>query len=128
MLIDFKLLLKIDSGSVSVQDRHNCVNTVISTDSRQQTLEFKSSVPNQLTFKITNFVHDAGVVELQSLSLGGLTLDNSILQQICVFYPEDSDQSMITTRWWKNGVVVIDFFAGDWIQYHLLYRNKINVR
>ena len=123
MLIDFKLLLKVDAGSVSIQDRHNCVNAVISAGNDQQMLEFKSFVPNQLTFKITNFLQDFGAVELKSLTLGGLTLDNTILQQICVFYPKDSDQNMITTRWWKDGILSLIFLLE--IGSSIIYCTKI---
>lgn len=127
MLIDFNLTLNFASTNGSacalLKSRQQSIATITPSNSDIE-LNFKLSVPDQLTFVLSELGQQASVV-LKKFSLGGLELPQSILDQICIFVPVSSNQSLITPEWWEDGKVTIDFFAGDWVQYHLLYGNKI---
>lgn len=129
MRIDFILVLEFASNNndafILLKTRQETITTILPSKNDIE-LNFKASVPEQLTFMLSNLGPNASVV-LKKCSLGGLELPKSILDQICNFVPASTNKSIITTNWWENGKVTIDFFAGDWIQYHLLYGNKITV-
>lgn len=128
MRIDFMLELDFDSrdtnACILLASRQEHIATI--TPGKNIKLDFEFSVPNQLTFVLTNLGPQASVV-LKKCSLGGLELSQNILYQICNFVPVSTNEPLVTTKWWEDGKVTIDFFAGDWIQYHLLYGNKITV-
>ena len=126
---DLKLILECVTPSAGLQitlyDRTGILATVSDISQIETELSFKVSVPGQLTFVIEN--SNSNPVTLKKCSLGGLELATSILNQICNFTPSGASEPIVTTNWWQDGKVVIDFFAGDWVQYHLLYGNKIFV-
>jgi len=128
MHINLKLVIECASPvadlQITIQDRNNTLATVSSIVQPEIELDFKFLVPNQLTFVLTNL---RSSVVLKKCVLGGLELTPAILSQICNFTPAGASDSIVTTDWWQDGKVVIDFFAGDWVQYHLLYGNKIVV-
>lgn len=128
MLIDFVLELDFDSqvrdACILLANRQEHIATI--SPGKNIKLDFKFSVPDQLTFTLTNLGPQASVI-LKKCSLGGLELSQNILDQICNFVPASTNEPLVTTKWWEDGKVTIDFFAGDWIQYHLLYGNKITV-
>lgn len=80
-------------------------------------------MPNQLTIAIDN-VLSGYIVKVLEMKIGPIKLSNSILSQIFSFY-DQQDNQVTTYVWRSNGKAVVDLFSEDWIQYHLLYRNKI---
>lgn len=126
---DLKLILEYVTPSaelqITIHDRTSILATVGDISQLETELTFKILVPNQLTFVIEN--SNSNPVTLKKCSLGGLEIPTSILNQICNFTPLGEADPIVTTNWWQDGKVVIDFFAGDWVQYHLLYGNKIIV-
>lgn len=85
----------------------------------------KIQLPAQLKIVISGCEPNQSV-ECNKLVLGGLLLSNSILNQVCQFTADsDCKTPTVTTRYYSDGIISIDFFAADWIQYHLLYGNKI---
>ena len=129
MKVDFKLVLEFVSDThnacILLSDRQESIATIYPSK-KDIELCFKFSVPNQLTFVLNNLGPQT-MVALKQCWLGGLELPQSILNQICSFAPASTNESLITTQWWEDGKVKIDFFAEDWVQYHLLYGNKITV-
>jgi len=128
MLSDLKLVLGFDYTprdlEIILYDRHGELARVVAQDLIESTINLKFSIPNQITFVISNLQSGPNLVKLKKCSLGGLELTQSILDQICMFTPL-GDEPIVTTNWWKDGKVIIDFFANNWVQYHLLYGNKI---
>jgi hypothetical protein len=129
MNIDLALVLEFshpsDNTQVILEDRYGQITkTILSNDSRVE-LNFKFSVPNQLRFILKNINSEGSSVTLKSLILGGLPLPQHIIEQICCFTPINSTHSSVLPCWYQEGEITVDFFAGDWVQYHLLYGNKI---
>ena len=128
MLTDIKLILEFDHVSknmcVTIHDRDRLVAEISEIDNSVVELNFKFSIPNQLLFHVKQLGSEAASVSLKKITLGGLDLTPKILDQICNYTPVNLDKSIVTTTW-QQGKVNIDFFAADWIQYHLLYGNKI---
>ena len=110
---------------LSIYDRNCHLGTV--SDCRERIMVFTSNLefPNQLRIELSSSNATPKSAKLLSLDLGGLFLPKNILDQICQFCPTGSDHPMITTEWHSEGTVIIDFFANNWIEYHLLYGNKI---
>lgn len=129
MHTNLKLVLACATPSaglqITIHDRNNILATVNNISQTESEVNFKFSVPNQLIFVISNSSSIPTTCILKKCSLGGHEFPPSMLNQICNFTPSNSTDSIVTTNWWQNGKAVIDFFAGDWVQYHLLYNNKI---
>ncbi|WP_353480122.1 hypothetical protein [Haliscomenobacter sp.] len=129
MHTNFKLILECvtppEELQITIHDRTSILATVSNISQIETELNFKVLVPNQLTFVIEH--SGSNPVILKKCSLGGLEIVTSMLNQICNFTPLGASDPIVTTNWWQDGKVVIDFFAGDWVQYHLLYGNKIIV-
>lgn len=116
MLTSLKLHLE-GTADVKICDR-----TGLLTDfqcRQQAVIQEKIELPNRLTFNINTH----GSLELKELWLGNIKLPQWILYQICTFTNIDNTDK-ITTFWNSPGTVSIDFFAPDFIQYHLIYGNK----
>ena len=109
---------------ITIHDRNQLVAEISEINNSVVGLNFKFSVPNQLLFNINQLGSKSSSVSLKKITLGGLDLTPKILDQICIYTPVNLDKSIVTTKW-QQGKVSIDFFAEDWIQYHLLYSNKI---
>jgi hypothetical protein len=128
MPTDIKLILEFSHVStnmcVTLQDREQLIAEISKVDDLVVELNFKFSIPNQLLFHIKQLGSEAASVALKKITLGGLDLTPNILDQICNYTPVNLDKSIVTTMW-QQGKANIDFFAADWIQYHLLYGNKI---
>jgi hypothetical protein len=107
-----------------MSDRNGLITEIVSPSDPLVELNFKLSIPNQLFFDLKKFNSDLLSVTLKKIILGGLELTPTILGQICNYTPLNLNKSIITTTW-QEGKVNIDFFAEDWVQYHLLYGNKI---
>lgn len=91
----------------------------------QSKISFYTTFPNQLSFTIQNRLPDHWA-EVEEMWVGSLKLPKSIITQI--FLCTDQDNNTKITSYWKNNcVITVDLFAGDWVQYHLLYGNKILV-
>ena len=129
MHIDLGLVLEFshpgDHTQVILEDRYGQLAKIVSSDGLQVKINSKFSLPNQLRFILKNIDSQSASVTLKSLILGGLPLPQHIIEQICCFSPTDSMHSIFSHCWTQDGKVIIDFFAGDWVQYHLLYGNKI---
>lgn len=112
--------------SLSLKDRHHTlINRVFFDDSIQQSVMFDLAFPNTLLIKVENKPDNGASIYLAKMSLSGLSLTDNILDQICQYRALGSDHIMITRSWHRTGTIKIDFFASNWIQYHLLYGNKI---
>jgi len=128
MPTDLRLILEFshvsDNMCVTLQDRDQLIAEISKINNSVVELNFKFSIPNQLLFHIKQLGSEAASVSLKKITLGGLDLAPNILDQICNYTPANLDKFIVTTTW-QQGKVNIDFFAADWIQYHLLYGNKI---
>lgn len=110
---------------ISIRDRQNIIADNIAFDTSQApSVSFDLEFPNRLFFDLS--IPQGSVVKLNQIVLSGLELNVCILDQICNFQPTNSDTITVTRTWDQSGTVFIDFFAQDWVQYHLLYGNKIN--
>ena len=128
MNINLTLVLEFshpgDHTQVILEDRYSQLAEIVSSDDSQVVLNFKFSLPNQLRFILKNINSKGSSVTLKSITLGGLPLPQYIIEQICYFTPTGQEGNYLYC-WPQEGEVTIDFFAGDWLQYHLLYGNKI---
>jgi len=86
---------------------------------------FELKFPNTFYIDIVNSGPESMSINIKNLSLSGLKLTDAILDQICWFTPVNHKESKITRNITTSGTVYIDFFSADWIQYHLIYGNKI---
>jgi hypothetical protein len=112
--------------AITLKDRNNTIiNTITFEDDTKKSTTFDLSFPNTLKIKLTNAADGNFSVHLESVKLSGLYLTDQILDQICHVHFLDSDTTLVSRTWNQSGVISIDFFAADWIQYHLLYGNKI---
>jgi hypothetical protein len=130
MNIDLKLLLEFENFPtgmyIAIHDRNSEMARIDSLHEYKNEILLKISLPNQVKIMLVTTGEKSCSIKLDSLVLGGLRLPKNILDQICRFTPSNSDSEFIVTNWWSEGVVYIDFFAADWVQYHLLYGNKID--
>ena len=112
--------------SLLLSDRFgSLVNNLTFVDHTENSVTFDILFPNTLYIEIKNTSQTHHTIHLKDMTLAGLPLPDQILDQICIYRASDSDSDMVTRYWCRNGIVKIDFFASDWIQYHLLYGNKI---
>lgn len=129
MHIDLALVLEFshpsDNTQVILEDRYGQLAEIVSSNDPQVKINSKFSLPNQLRFILKNIDSQSACVTLKSLILGGLPLPQHIIEQICCFTPINSTRSIVLPCWHQEGEIIVDFFASDWIQYHLLYGNKI---
>jgi hypothetical protein len=95
-------------------------------DNTQKSTTFDLAFPNTLVIELKNNTDENFVVHLKSVKLSGLHLSTHIVNQICQFRAFGSTHKIVSPTWHQSGIILIDFFAQDWIQYHLLYGNKIN--
>lgn len=110
---------------ILIRDRQNIIVDNIAFDTIQaQSVSFDLEFPNRLFFDLS--IPQGSVVKLNRFVLSGLEMNVRILDQICNFQPTNSDTITVTRTWDQSGTAFIDFFAQDWVQYHLLYGNKIN--
>lgn len=115
-----------DGIKINLKDRHGFLIDLHNSIQPRVELNFKVLLPNKLIFTLENPYPTTRFVNLKKCCLGGLELPPSIMNQICSFTRYQNNQNSITTHWDSDGEVIIDFFAADWVQYHLLYNNKIN--
>jgi len=131
MLSDIKLQLEFvtwpETMSLMIRDRDQILVPCHRPDESLRTFDFNISFPNQISFVLENNAASPRPVRLISLILGGLALPKHILDQICRYQNHDTGQEIITTDWITSGTVVIDFFTSNWIEYHLIYGNRIGV-
>jgi len=113
--------------SVVVRDRSNTIVSLQPFTEQIKVLDFNIVFPNSLFIDIYNDQPQPMLIELTGLKLSGLSLPIRILDQICQFKSRPQENHVITRKWHSEGLVQIDFFAPDWIQYHLLYQNKIEL-
>jgi hypothetical protein len=127
------LILKLTSNlvdekiSLAVRDRSNTIINLQTFTENTKLLCFDMAFPNTLFIDIYNDQSQPISIELSELKLSGLDLPIDILDQICHFTPQSSESNIVTRKWHSQGLVQIDFFAADWVQYHLLYGNKIQL-
>jgi hypothetical protein len=116
----------VSGTTLCLNDRFGSLNNNLSfAEHTEATTTFDILFPNTLCIEIKNSDHNECVIHLKSMSLSGLALPENILDQICHYRPLDSDVATVTRHWHQIGAVTIDFFAANWVQYHLLYGNKI---
>lgn len=104
---------------------HTILQTVSFDVSGIQCATMDIPFPNTVLIKIANHQGHDFDIQLESLTLSGLALPNHILDQICFFCANNGTNSTVVRSWHRAGTVTIDFFALNWIEYHLLYGNKI---
>ena len=129
MLTNIKLLLEIgsDSTRIIVSDRHkNVLQTTYypwtSNNVQEVLIENKIELPNTLTLAIDNPI--GTFIKLKDLWLGGIKLPENLLYQISNFTDTKSN-STYTAYWTTSGTATINFHSNDFIQYHLMYGNKL---
>ena len=129
MLTNLKILFEFshvdECSCIQLSDKNGPLLDINQTSSSESLYNFKIAFPNKLTFTITNPSKHTRWVKIKNIYLGGLVLNEHIINQICIFVTSDG-QSQVTPCWYNNGIATIDLFAADWIQYHLLYANRIN--
>ena len=129
MLTDLRLKFVFESQvngiAIGINDRHNQLAKITNNQDSTVDVTVKFILPNCITFTVSNIPPGYNSVELQSCSLGGLELGKDILNKICHYTPSDTGTEIVSTRWWTDGKAKIDFYAQDWVQYHLLHGNKI---
>lgn len=86
--------------------------------------ECKLAFPEKLHIAIDMLPSQTSKIHLAAMKVGTIWLSDAVLSQICRYQPINQP-ALITRDWFTSGSVIIDFFAGDWVQYHLLYGNKI---
>lgn len=106
-----------------VSDRDGPLDQDVKLDGKHIIIKCKILLPNNANIKISGL--DNPPLQLESCRLGGLLMSKAMIDQICIFYPDNGDR-IVTPNWWTNGNVNIDFFSPDWVQYHLLYGNRID--
>lgn len=126
---ELKLLLEFqsidDPMHVILNDQYGTLADIKNITTNQIQIITKITFPNTLSFQLHNHTNN-NFVTLKQLWIGGIELQKNILDQICLFQPTNQNKTTITTNWHNNGIVNIEFFAPDFIQYHLIYNNKIN--
>ena len=111
---------------MSIRDRTSVVlDKIIFSDNTQKSTTISIPFPNTLYIDIEN-TQDDTFVQIESMFLSGLAIPKHIIDQIFYFTKLESSDTTVITSWVGNGVVKIDFFAADYVQYHLLYGNKIS--
>lgn len=129
--VDLVMELSTDVATKSIEilvnDRYHLLENTVATTPLTK-LDIKIKFPN--TLKIYLNIPDTLVrpIRLEKLSLGGLALAENVLDQICQYTPAGSNDVLVTRDWHKSGSISIDFFAADWVQYHLLYGNKFSFK
>ena len=114
--------------NISIHDRHQLIKDVSIFGTTLFDFDFKLKFPNELKICLGGPNTYNTPVRLEKLSLGGLALSETVLDQICQYTQTGSEQMLFLRNWPSNGSVKIDFFASDWVQYHLLYRNKFDFK
>lgn len=126
MLTNIQLVLDIPTSAIDIglSDRHGQLNyKKLVQDNNEVKFNFGINFPNQLIFSI-NGVLPGQCVQVKEMWVGTLKLPESIVCQIFSFV-DHSGSEMIVHRWPSNGTATVNLFAEDWVQYHLLYGNKI---
>ena len=128
MLTDLELTLEFAQVNTPIHlciaDRHKIFYEIKEIETSQVDVKHKIQMPNQLTFNISN-LGPGQYIKLKHMALGGLALPFSIIEQICINIDTDGNRRVMPI-WYTNGLVKIDLFASDFVQYHLLYNNKID--
>jgi hypothetical protein len=109
----------------SIRDRTHILIEPTPFDTICQSCCFDLEFPNTLYIDIVNNTGDATLIKIKNITLSGLRLTDEILNQICNFKESATETTTVTRNITGTGEVSIDLFAEDWIQYHLLYGNKI---
>jgi len=110
----------------SIRDKHQTfVENVTFNNCNQQTISLDIKFPNTLFVDIVIDDNIPSFIYLEKLTLAGLALSDHVMEQICIFSSESSNETKVSRTWNQSGTVLFEFFALDWIQYHLLYKNKI---
>lgn len=126
--IDLKLCLEFNSVEdpmhVILGDQSSTLADIKNINTKIIEIDTKITFPNTLTFQLSNHSSNA-FVKLQQLWVGGIRLQQNIIDQICLFQPENQNTTIVTNNWYHNGTIKIEFFTPDFIQYHLIYNNKI---
>ena len=128
MLTDLELTLEFAQVGQPIQlciaDRHKIFYELTKIETTQVQIKQKIQMPNQLTVTIRD-MSPGQHIKLTQMALGGLGLPFSIIEQICISVDTDNNERVMPI-WYANGLVKIDLFASDFVQYHLLYNNKID--
>jgi len=131
MLTNFKICVECshNDGSISLEisDRNAVLHTVNNICQTQTEIDFQVTFPNRLTIKIDTGVHGDRWVKVYKVKIGTLEVPKHIYCQIFNFCSLNG-ATLITDFWHNSGVVTVDLFAKNWVQYHLLYGNKISSR
>jgi hypothetical protein len=121
MVTNIKLKFGFGNGLVkfTINDHYKTV-AIVSGSNESIMIKEKIEIPNTLEFNISHC--ENSYLKILQIWLGGVEIPGWFLNQICNFYV-DNDKS-ITTYWNKPGLVKLEFFSPDFIQYHLIYGNK----
>ena len=129
MLTDLFFVFSCSNVSQNLEISLSDSNGLISSAQQQSgeiILSGKISLPNCLTLTLNDLgEHPSKAIRLDSMKLGSLAVPVSTIDQMCRFQPMHGNSEMVTRHWWCDGCVVIDLFAKDWVQFHLIYGHKI---
>ena len=127
LIVELTAESEFENISLSIRDRSDTLVDRKMFERKTESFTFEISFPNVLYINIHDNRANMPMVELSRLNLIGLDLPNRLLDQVCHFKPQGSDNEIITRKFHSAGLAWIDFFAADSIQYHLLYGNKIQL-
>jgi hypothetical protein len=127
MLTNIQLLLKMSHPGVKVEilTKAGKITEAVSGQDLTTKVKFKIDFPNRVEFLINNLADPGQWIEVQEIWIGSLKLPKSITCQIFELV-DNNNNTHISEHWNRNGTVTVNLFAEDWVQYHLLYSNKIS--
>lgn len=82
--------------------------------------------PGQLHMKISNLSGQSGSCTLSAVCIGGLNIPSNKLATLC-YTVDETGTGVWMPQAYTDATITLDFFAKDWIQYHLLIGNKIEL-
>ena len=111
--------------SVQVRDRQNILQPLLTVTDPRFEIPIKVVFPSRISIGLTS-LHDKASTRLHFLRVGGLLMPDKKLDEISLFTTSQGKE-LFTRDWFTQGSVSIDFFAANWIDYHLLHGNRIGI-
>lgn len=126
MLDKTKITMIIERSNCDIQCKINANDQLKYQCLQSQDLilhiNFEVILPTQMTIQVSNMGIN-GCVKINQMSVGPLTLSDYTLSQIFI-HDNGDGQTRVGTVCTNNGKIAVDFFAPDWVQYHLSTRNQ----
>lgn len=113
--------------TVDVYNREQMLTQIYQADNTLANTTVNFVFPGQLNIKINNLTNQTGSCKLQSLTLGGLDISTEKLDTLCFTTENETSTGVWVREAYKDSTITVDFWAKDWIQYHLLIGNTIEL-